>query len=89
MSGAVTMPGLSRAGSPSDMVHRTLSFHYGDLPELVHELRREVVRMLQEYADAEPNPLVARRLREIAAEFDAGLHLELEDLEGGADGEEG
>lgn len=53
----------------------SINFSFGDFPELVHQLRREVVQLLEEQADAEANPAVARRLREIAADFEAGLRL--------------
>lgn len=78
-----TMHGLSETAMADDAFRLTFSF--GDFPELVHQLRREVARVIEEHAEATGNPEVARQLREIAAEIDAGLQLPdgwEEDLDG-------
>lgn len=42
------------------------------VPELIWETRRAMADLLREEADAEANPAVARRLREIADAFETG-----------------
>lgn len=62
-----------------------ISFSFGDFPELVHRLRREVARRLEERAQATAHPEVARELREVAADIETGLDLPEgweEDLDG-------
>ena len=42
------------------------------MPELIWACRRELANVLRREAEAEANPIVARRLREIADRFEAG-----------------
>lgn len=44
-----------------------------NLPDVIFEIRREMAKVLHEEAGAEANPVVARRLREVAAGFEAGV----------------
>jgi hypothetical protein len=44
-----------------------------DMPELMAEMRVALADLLREDAGAEADPRIARRLRELAAEFEAGL----------------
>lgn len=44
-----------------------------NMPEVLSALRESLARILREEADAEADPRVARRLREIAAEFEVGV----------------
>lgn len=44
-----------------------------NLPEVLYEIRHELVQVLRMQAGQEANPVVARRLREIAGEFEAGM----------------
>lgn len=83
MSDRSTMLGLSRSTAMGDGFR--ISFNFGDFPELVHEIRREVARRLEERAQATGHPEVARQLREVAADIEAGLDLPEgweEDLDG-------
>lgn len=43
-----------------------------DMPEVLYEMRHELVNILRVQAGAEAHPEVAKRLREIATEFEAG-----------------
>jgi hypothetical protein len=46
-------------------------------PELIFRVRREFAEMLRYEADTEGNPAVARRLRELAADFEvSGMWLQ-------------
>lgn len=42
------------------------------MPEVIHGLMRRMSDILREEADAESDPRVQRKLREIAARFEAG-----------------
>lgn len=44
-----------------------------DMPEVLSALRESLARILREEAGAESDLRTARRLREIAAEFEVGL----------------
>lgn len=43
-----------------------------DMPEVLYEMRHELVNILRVQAGAEAHPEVAKRLREIADEFETG-----------------
>jgi hypothetical protein len=58
------------------VAEHTIVLRLADHPEALHALRREVCRVLREAADAEANPAIARRLREIADDFEAGLRVD-------------
>jgi hypothetical protein len=42
------------------------------MPEVIASLRHELAEILRDVAEIESDPRVARRLREIAASFEAG-----------------
>lgn len=44
-----------------------------DMPEVLAEMRAELARLLVSEAGAEVSPAVAKRLREVAAGFEAGV----------------
>lgn len=54
---------------PKD-AHVTLDILH--VPEALAAMRREIARFTRRVACGEPDPLVARRLRQIAAAFEAG-----------------
>lgn len=48
------------------------------LPEALWAMRQEMARLLMSQADTEVSLLVAARLREIAASFEAGIGVDLD-----------
>jgi hypothetical protein len=58
---------------PPDPLEVRLSL--SGMPETIADLRREMARALRNAADDEP-PAVAARLRQIADDFEAGVHGE-------------
>lgn len=49
-----------------------LSVDVSKLPDVVWAIRREMANFLRREAEVEAIPLVARRLRELAAQFETG-----------------
>lgn len=63
------------AGEPRAKPKRSpilVELSIGDIPEVIWALRSEMAKVLREEADADANPAVSRRLREIASAFEAG-----------------
>lgn len=52
--------------------HLTVNVDVSQIPEVVHGLIATLAKILRDEADADGNPEVARKLREIAARFEAG-----------------
>lgn len=52
---------------------KNLTIDVRGMPELLSDLQARVGRLLREGADAEADPRVARRLREVAARVEVGL----------------
>lgn len=54
------------------MASDRLTVDVKNVPEIVHALCVRMSNLLREEAEAESDPRVARKLREIAARFEAG-----------------
>jgi hypothetical protein len=54
------------------MTQHTIEVRIADMPEVIFALRRELAKVLKREAEAETNPLVARRLYETAEQFEIG-----------------
>lgn len=50
-----------------------ISVNVRNLPEVLFAIRKEFADVLRGQAGAETNPVVARRFREVADEFEAGM----------------
>lgn len=50
-----------------------MSVNVRNLPEVIFAIRKEFADVLRVHAGSESNPETARRFREAAAEFEAGL----------------
>jgi hypothetical protein len=51
---------------------QTLELRIADMPEVLFALRARMAGILREEADAEADPRIARRLRDLANQFEAG-----------------
>ena len=49
-----------------------LSVDFSKLPDVIWMVRRELANLLRKEAETEASPLVAKRLRELAARFETG-----------------
>lgn len=54
------------------MANTHLTIDLRGWPEVIWAIRREMAHVLREEADGEINPAVSRKLRELAAAFEAG-----------------
>lgn len=54
------------------MASSKLTINVEKMPEMIARLRLEFSNLLREEAEAEADPRIARRLREIAAIFEVG-----------------
>ena len=52
--------------------HVTLTVDVRNMPDLIFEVRKEMAKVLRDEAETEADPRIGRRLREIAARFEAG-----------------
>lgn len=57
----------------ADVKQVTLTLDIRGVPEVIAEVQARLRRLLQEEADAQADPRVARALRKVAADFEVGL----------------